>query len=124
MQTEFALSTTDAEYIALSQNMRDLIPIRGVLKELSSILMLKISKPIKHSTVFEDNNGALELARDTKYRSRTKHIAIKYHHFRKHVKNGNIRICAINTKEQQADIFTKPFDKAQFECLSKKIMGW
>ena len=124
MQIEIAYSTTEAEYIALSQRMRDLIPIRSLLKELSNNLGLKINVPITHSTVFEDNNGALELAREVKYFSRTKHITIKYHHFRDHVKNGNIRICAINTKEQKADIFTKSLDKTQFEYLRKKIMGW
>ena len=67
--------------------MRDLIPLKGILIELSNVLKLKVERPITHSSVFEDNNGALELAREPKYRSRTKHIAIKYHHFREHVKN-------------------------------------
>ena len=124
MQTEIALSTTEAEYIALSQSMRDLIPIRSVLEELTMILGLKIDIPITHSTVFEDNNGALELAKEPKYRPRTKHIAIKYHHFREHVRNKHIRIQKIETKEQLADIFTKPLEKYQFEHLRKKLMGW
>ena len=90
MQTKIALSTTEAEYIALSQSMRDLILIRSVLKELATVLGLQIDTPITHSTVFEDNNGALELAIEPKYRPRTKHITIKYHHFREHVKNKSI----------------------------------
>ena len=124
MQTEIALSTTEAEYIALSQSMRDLIPLRGILKELSGLLSVGDITPITHSSVFEDNNGALELAREPKYRPRTKHIAIKYHHFREHVKNKTIRVVAIDTKEQIADIFTKPLDKAAFEHLRYKLMGW
>ena len=87
MQTEIALSTTEAEYIALSQSMRDLTPIRSTLIELSKVLGLKINTPVTHSTVYEDNNRALELSREDKYRPRTKYIAIKYHHFREHVKN-------------------------------------
>jgi len=124
MQTEIALSTTEAEYIALSQSMRDLIPIRNILIELSHLLNLSIHVPLTHSTVFEDNNGALELAKEPKYRPRTKHIAIKYHHFREHVKNKTIRIAKIDTKEQLADTFTKPLEKLQFENLRKAIMGW
>ena len=77
-----------------------------------------------HSTVYEDNNGALELAKEPKYRPRTKHIAIKYHHFREHVKNKSIRIQKIDTKEQLADIFTKPLEKTQFEHLRNKLMKW
>ena len=63
MQTEIALSTTEAEYIALTQSMRDLIPLRGILAEISDILKVKVDKPVTHSSVFEDNNGALELAK-------------------------------------------------------------
>ena len=123
MQTEIALSTTEAEYIALSQSMRDLIPIRSILEELTTILGLQIETPVTHSTVFEDNNGALELAREPKYRPRTKHIAIKYHHFREHVKKKNIRIQKIDAKEQIADIFTKALEKYQFEYFPKQTNG-
>ena len=63
MQTEIALSTTEAENITLSQSMRDLIPLRGILAEISDILKVKVDKPVTHSSVFEDNNGALELAK-------------------------------------------------------------
>ena len=124
MQTEIALSTTEAEYIALSQRMRDLIPLRGILNELSKVMNLDNKIPITHSSVFEDNNGALELAKEPKYRPRTKQIAIKYHHFREHVKNEKIRVLAIDTKEQIADIFTKPLEKATFEYLRYVLMGW
>ena len=67
MQTEIALSKTEAEYIALSQSMQDLIPIRSILVELSNILGLEINTPVTHSTVYKDNNGALELAKEPKY---------------------------------------------------------
>ena len=124
LQTEIALSTTEAEYIALSQSMRDLLPLREILKELSKILDFKITTPITHSTVFEDNNGALELANQPKYRPRTKHISIKYHHFRDQVIKGQVRIMAINTKDQRADIMTKPKEKQGFEQLRFSINGW
>ena len=57
-------------------------------------------------------------------RPRTKHIAIKYHHFREWVKNGTITITRVDTKEQEGDIFTKPFPEDQFELLREKFMGW
>ena len=104
--------------------MRDLIPPRGILNKLSKVMNLDNKITITHSSVFEDNNGALELAKEPKYRPRTKHIAIKYHHFREHVKNEKIRVLAIDTKEQIADIFTKPLEKATFEYLRYVLMGW
>jgi len=87
LQTEVALSTVEAEYIALSQSMRDLLPTQQLLQELQQIFQTPKSKsPTATSTIFEDNAGALQLARCPKMRPRTKHIAVKYHHFRDHVK--------------------------------------
>ena len=74
--------------------------------------------------LFEDNNGALELARAPKYRPRTKHIALKYHHFRSFVKCGYVKVSRIETKEQLADIFTKPLPDVTFKYLRKKLLGW
>ena len=92
---------------------------------------MKDAEFIKHETkttktyltVYEDNRGALELAREPKFRPRTKHIATKYHHFRNAVSKGQIKIFSIDTKNQQADILTKPLPKVQFEKLRKEIMG-
>ncbi len=75
-------------------------------------------------TLFEDNKGAEELAKFPKYRPRTKHIAIKFHHFREWVKNGKIIIKRVDTKEQEGDIFTKPLPIEAHEYLRKKFMGW
>ena len=62
MQTEVALSTTEAEYIALSQSARDLIPMRALLHKLSLATKLIVGSTIAHSTIFEDNKGCVELA--------------------------------------------------------------
>jgi hypothetical protein len=90
LQTEIALSTTEVEYIALSQAMRDLIPLRTLLSELSALTKLMFGSTTTHSTDFKDNMGCIELANAPKMRPRTKRIAIKYHHFRSHVANGSI----------------------------------
>jgi len=125
LQTEVALSTVEAEYIALSQSMRDLIPTRQLLLDLSEIFQLVPQDKMKSiSTVFEDNTGATELARCPKMRPRTKHIAIKYHHFRDHVANGNVQVENISTHDQIADIFTKPLTEAKFAHLRKFLIGW
>ena len=125
LQSEIALSTTEAEYIALSQSMRDLIPSRELLNEVSKILQYSAPNKSKAiSTVFEDNNGALELANCPRMRPRTKHIAIKYHHFREQVMTGKIKIEGIDTSTQIADIFTKPLTRTKFETLRKLLLGW
>ena len=124
LQTEVALSTTEAEYISLSHSMRELIPFRSLVLEFQERLQYLSSATTISCKVFEDNNGALELANKPKFRPRTKHIGIKYHHFRDSVKNGNIEVLPIDTKEQIADIFTKSLDRQTFEYLRKKLVGW
>ena len=124
MQTEIALSTTEAEYIALSQAMRDVIPFTNVLTELQTFYSDELNTPQILCRLFEDNNGALLLATDQKYRPRTKHIALKYHHFRSFVNEGKVNILPIDTKEQLADQFTKALDIQTFERLRCKLMGW
>jgi hypothetical protein len=128
LQTEVALRTTEAEYIALSQAMRDLIPLLGLLEELTDVLHLNKNQPSVcwkacgyepdsdklFADLFEDNTGAYELAKAPKMRPRTKHIALKYHHFREHVSNGTVQIHLVGTKDQIADIFTRALDKPSF----------
>jgi hypothetical protein len=50
--------------------------------------------------------------------NRTKHIAIQYHFLRDHQQKGDIEIAYINTKDQLADIFTKPLDEQSFNHIS------
>ena len=123
MQSEVALSTTEAEYIALSQSTRDLIPIKQTIEFLNKFIRIDSKSINTYSTVFEDNNGALQLALQPKYRPRTKNICVKYHHFRQFVKNKTISIQAIDTSDQEADIMTKPLAKEKFEKFRKLIIG-
>jgi len=93
MQTEIALSTTEAEYIALSQAMREVLPITWLMEEAKQqgIPVLNAT-PKVHCKVFEDNAGAIEIANIPKIRPRTKHLNIKYHHFREEVRKRTISI--------------------------------
>ena len=79
---------------------------------------------IGFTTVFEDNNACLKFATMPKMSPRTKHIAIPYHFFRSKVKELEINLVPIDTKDQLADMFTKglPADKFIHDC--KRLMGW
>jgi hypothetical protein len=126
LQTEIALSTLEAEYIALSQAMRELLPMRELLQEVGTNLNLDFADPvILHSTVFEDNNGALGMAKAPKITPRTKHIATKYHFFRDKIGlEKGIEISRIDTNDQKADMFTKGLPKETFQKLRKALCGW
>ena len=124
LQSEIALSTTEAEYIALSQCIRQLIPIRRLLDEIQTILSLEEFTSTAYSTIFEDNQGCVKLANGPKMNPRTKHIALKYHHFREYVKSGDIRVQHVRSEDQKADIFTKGLVKAKFEHLRNLLCLW
>ena len=81
-------------------------------------------KPKMRIKVFEDNEDAIYIANTFKYNPRTKYIALKYHHFRSHVKNKIIEILFIDIDEQTTDILTKPLETTTFEYLHKKLYDW
>ena len=125
LQSEIALSSTESEYIGISHGLRDVIPIMETLKEMKSN-GFKISDVTSkvHCKVFEDNSGAIEMAKVHKYRPRTKHVNVKYHHFRDYVSRGEVTISAISTNNQPADILTKPVNESTLRRHRKTIMGW
>jgi hypothetical protein len=108
LQSQIVLSTTEAQYITMSQALCDVIPIMSLLQEIrEKNFKVIIIEPYVYCKVFEDNAGALELARLPKLYPRTKHINICYHHFCEHVLKGLIKIFPFNTKDQIADALTK-----------------
>lgn len=125
LQTEICLSSTESEYTGCSYALREAIPMIELLRELKSQgIPIQDSQPQVHCKVFEDNSGALEMAREHKYRPRTKHLNVKLHHFRDYVTRGAISIHKIGTLEQLADILTKPVNQDILEYLRPKILGW
>jgi hypothetical protein len=125
LQTEVTLSTTEAEYVALSSALRDVTSLMYLLQEAHDRGIPNIHYLAQvHCRVFEDNSGALELARIPKMRPRTKHLNVKYHHFREHVRKGLISVHPISTLEQQADIYTKPLPQDLFQKFRLAIFGW
>jgi hypothetical protein len=115
LQTDFAMSTREAQYLALSiakYNTIIAISERDQEKENLQLPMDTIPKVV--CTVFEDNSGAVELAKVPKMRPRTKHINPKYLHFRKYVSDGIIQIVQVKTTEQMANIFTKNLPRDLF----------
>ena len=85
----------------------------GMLNEMKKLgFPVRSETPKVHCKVFEDNSGALEMAKIHKYRPRTKHICTKLHHFRDYVTRGEITIHPIDTKDQIADFLTKPVSES------------
>ena len=124
LQTKVALSMTKAGFIALSKGMWLVIPLMHLLKKFPSrSIDMALCKPAVHCQVFENNDGVLELAKVQQFQPRTKHINIKYWHFREYVENKMVNILPIDTKDQLVDIFTKPLASEDFSRLRDCLMG-
>ena len=74
--------------------------------------------------MFEDNSGAIEIAKVPKTRARTKMLNIRYHHFRDYVDRGEIEILPIKSGDQPADMLTKALNSETLARHRKTIMGW
>ena len=95
------LSTTEAEYVALGDGVKEALFVKGVL----SFIIPPISENcIK---VFVDNDGAISHANNPLSFARTKHIDVRFHFIRELTRSKTISVEYIPTKEQRADILTK-----------------
>ena len=74
--------------------------------------------------VFEDNHSCIAIAKAPKLTPCTKHIALKYHHFRGMVEAGIITIEPIGTKDQIADILAKPLRQIDNVRIQQRLIGW
>jgi hypothetical protein len=126
LQGETALSTTEAEIIALSMSMRELLWLRRMVVDVATTLGSDIQQPVELKTkVFEDNAAALILAKKPGVSSRTKYIHVKHWFFKEHIGEGSgIVLLKIATEDQLADIFTKGVMEELFVPLRNKLMGW
>ena len=91
---------------------------------MQSVLSFTTDTPTVHCTIFEDNKGCIDLVNSPKMCPRTKHIGLKYHHFRSFVRDKTITIRYVETSLQIADIFTKALNDPQFVRLRIMLMGW
>jgi hypothetical protein len=90
-------------------------------------LSVKTSTAKFHNRVFEDNTGALEIAKTVaRCRLRTKQLNIRLDHLllRSYVDDGQIRIHKIDTLKQPGDLLTKPLNAEKFKKFRRETMGW
>ena len=130
LQQETSVSTMMAEYVALSASMRELLPLKRLVTTIAKIVTGDDNVKINTlSDVFEDNMGALTVARTPRITPQSKFFAVKLHFFKEHVKtddnpDGEIDIQKIDTNDQLADIMTKGLVEYKFKPLRDRLMGW
>jgi hypothetical protein len=98
-QPVIALSSTEAEYIAGGAATQEALWLRNVLEEIGFAQDC--------TSMMEDNEGCLNLTKNPQDINRTRHIQVKYHFLRDHVKKGEIVFNPCRTHDQLADLLTK-----------------
>ena len=94
------LSTTEAEYVALTHASKEAVWLRSFIHEL-------LGTPERPIPLLSDNQSAIALARDDRFHARTKHIDIRYHFIRYMISDKKIELSYCPTEEMTADILTK-----------------
>jgi hypothetical protein len=121
----FCLSTTEAEYVSLSVALPPVIPVMDLLEEMKAQGIVSSNHtPQIFCNAFEDNLGALEMARMPRMRPQTKYINNYYHHFCLLMALGKITIHPIGTEDQVGDLWTKPLGVELFSKFVKLAFGW
>ena len=113
-QTIVALSTAEAEYVALCAAVQECIWLRLLLGDFQE-------NQVKPTVIFEDNQSAIRITENPVDHRQTKHIAIKYHFSRQRYESGEISLIYCPTAEMVADIFTKPLPRDRFESLRTQL---
>ena len=113
-QNSIALSTTEAEYVAAASCCTQILWMMKTLQDFQ--IKCTPLVPIKC-----DNTSAISISKNPVMHSKTKHIPIKYHFLREQVLEQKVNLEYVPSKEQVADIFTKPLPREAFEYLRQKM---
>jgi hypothetical protein len=110
LQSIVAMSTTEAEYMAVAEAAKEALWLKGLVKELG----LNQGGVQMHC----DSQSAIYLAKNQVYHAKTKHIDVRFHKIRELIVTGDIVLEKVHTSENAADMLTKPVTTAKFKhCL-------
>ena len=116
-QAIVSLSSTEAEYIALSTVAQEVLFQSQILDELVG------NQHVKPSVIFEDNLGAIYLTKNSQISQRTKHIDVRHHFIRGLIDNKVLDIKFVKSRMNTSDIMTKNVKEDLFLKHQKSING-
>ncbi len=120
------LSTSEAEYAALSAMLRELIPVHRVILEVMKHLKLNGQTPAIVTTIHQDNDATRLLATNQHITNRTKHFLVRWHHFWSFLEENkdNVKVVRCDTTKMRADYLTKGLVRVPFENNRRGSQGW
>ncbi|GBM44553.1 Retrovirus-related Pol polyprotein from transposon TNT 1-94 [Araneus ventricosus] len=111
-QKTVALSSTESEYMSLSDSCKESLYLQKLLSDLDLCVLCK------QIAINVDNNNAIKLAENSLFHSRTKDIYIRHHFIRDVLEYRKIAVKHVSTSRMGADILTKPLGSLKhYECL-------
>lgn len=113
-QTSVAISSTEAEYIALSEACQELVSLVRVFEDLS----IHTTLPIR---IMEDNQSCIQLATSKRIGRRSKHIETRYHYVRELTEKNTINLQYCSSENMLADLFTKPLGATKTQKFREMI---
>ena len=116
LQPTVALSSTEAEYMAVCSAGQEAVHLRQLLTGLQFA-------PTSPTVIFEDNQGCIALSENPVHHQRTKHIDIRFHYTRDLVACGDIKLKYIPTADQLADLLTKALPAPRTQGLTCRLLG-
>eukprot|EP00253_Pinus_taeda_P023391 PITA_23391 len=105
---------TEAEYVVVASCCTQILWMMHTLQ----VFQITCTPPI---SILCDNTSAISISKNPVMHSKTKHIPIKYHFLREQVLEQKVKLEYVPSKEQVADILTKPFPRETFEYLRQKL---
>lgn len=111
------LSTTEAEYVAMGDGVKEALFVRNVL----SFVLVRLKAPV--IKVLEDNEGAIALAQNPLGSANSKHIDVRHHFLREKVEQAEIELQHVASDLQHADILTKALPRGIFEVHRDFLLG-
>lgn len=106
------LSSAESEYVQLTLACQEILHLREVLQTLGF--------EQAPTEIFEDNQAAIAICNNPCHRSRTRHIKRKYHFIRQCIKDSEVYVTYVESRNNVADVFTKPLDETTFERLARR----
>lgn len=118
-QKSVCLSTMESEFVALTETSKELNWFHNILSECQELKILKsyMNTPL----LYADNQAALDFAVNDRENYKTKHIDIKLRFIRDFIYKQIIQVKYVQSKENQADIFTKPLPKISLNKINEKL---
>ena len=107
-QKSVALSSSEAEFVAISDAVKDILFIVNVLESLN----IQVEKPI---VVRVDNMGAIFMSNNSSSSSRTRHVDTRYHFVRELVEERFVEVVFVKSEDNKSDGFTKNLSGDLFE---------